>query len=138
MAPRLLRLTCLEASCLLICATALIAEPQPADVLVTRQLAARAHLAIGDVVTLATDAEGTRAARFRVAGIYEPTPDPMRFTAERMEARMHLPDVIALTADPHDPAAAESVDAINVRLVNPAEAPRFRADLRTIANTDAA
>src|SRR5205814_1915200 len=123
MLTRLLRVLCVEAVCLLIGATALRAEPQPADVLVARQLAARAHLGIGDVVTFATDGEGTRTARFRVAGIYEPTPDPMRFTAQRMEARMHLPDVIALTADPHDPAAAESVDAINVRLVNPAEAP---------------
>ena len=90
----------------LACAIALDAAP---DVLVSRQLAARAHLTVGDTVTLAADANGTRARTFRVAGIYEPTPDPMRFTAERIEGRLHLPDLIALTADPHDPASTESV-----------------------------
>jgi|SRR5436190_3349843 len=108
-------------------------EPQLPDVLVTRQLAARAHLQVGEVVTFATDPEGSRPARFRIAGIYEPTPDPMRFTAARLEARIHLPDLIALTADAHDPAAAESVDAINVRLVSPADRPAFRSDLRARA-----
>ena len=108
-------------------------EPQLPDVLVTRQLAARAELHVGDVVTFASDANGTRAARFRIAGIYEPTPDPMRFTAARMEARMHLPDVIALTADPRDPAAAEAVDAINIRFVDPADRAAFQSDLRARA-----
>jgi putative ABC transport system permease protein len=106
-------------------------EPALPDVLVTRQLAARAHLAVGDVVAFTTDQGGAPATRFRVAGIYEPTPDPMRFTAQRMEARMHLPDLTRMTMDSTDPASAESVDAINVRLVDPAAAQAFRLDVRT-------
>jgi len=114
----------------LACAIALDAAP---DVLVSRQLAARAHLTVGDTVTLAADANGARARTFRVAGIYEPTPDPMRFTAERIEGRLHLPDLIALTADPHDPASAESVNAINVTLAPGIDTRRFIADLASQA-----
>src|SRR5437763_9022684 len=77
--------------------------PAPAPVLLSRQLAERAHVAVGDIVTLAVDAKGTAGRAVRIVGIYEPTPDPMRFTAERLEARMHLPDFIDLTTDPHDP-----------------------------------
>jgi predicted lysophospholipase L1 biosynthesis ABC-type transport system permease subunit len=112
------------------CAIALDAAP---DVLVSRQLAARAHLTVGETVTLAADADGARARTFRVAGIYEPTPDPMRFTAQRIEGRMHLPDLIALTADPHDPASAESVNTINVALAPGIDARRFIADLASLA-----
>ena len=75
-------------------------DPPVANVLVSRQLAARAHLAVGDAVTLAGDTAGTRAVRFRVAGVYEPTPDPMRFNVERLEVRLHLDDLMSLTADP--------------------------------------
>jgi len=90
-----------------------------AVVLVSRQLAARAHLSVGDAITLAADPAGTRAVRFRVAGVYEPTPDPMRFNVERLEVRLHLGDLIGLTADRADPSSAEAVSAINVRLDNP-------------------
>jgi hypothetical protein len=38
---------------------------------------------------------------------------------------MHLPDLIAMTADPADPASAESLTAINVHLVNPRDADQF-------------
>jgi len=112
------------------CAIALDAAP---DVLVSRQLAARAHLTVGDTVTLAADANGARARTFRVAGIYEPTPDPMRFTAERIEGRLHLPDLIALTADPQDPASTESVNTINVALAPGIDTRRFIADLASQA-----
>jgi ABC-type lipoprotein release transport system permease subunit len=122
---------------LLVCVLGLAASPsaQPtttdaAPVLLSRQLATRIHAAVGDVVTIATDAEGSGGRAFRVAGIYEPTPDPMRFTAQRLEARLHLPDLVALTADPNDGASADTVDAINIRLVNPADGERFTADLR--------
>ena len=112
------------------CAIALDAAP---DVLVSRQLAARAHLTVGEDVTLAADADGTRARTFRVAGIYEPTPDPMRFTAERIEGRLHLPDLIALTGDAHDPASAELVNTINVALAPGIDARRFIAVLSSQA-----
>lgn len=111
---------------------ALTATP---DVLVSRQLAARAHLQVGDTITLAAEPQGGRTATFRVAGVYEPTPDPMRFTMERIEARLHLPDLIALAADPADPAAVESVGGINVALADPSDASRFASDLASGAPT---
>ena len=99
------------------------------DILISRQLATRAHLRVGDTVTLAADANGTRAATFRVAGVYEPTPDPMRFTAQRIEGRMHLPELLAMVADPDDPASTESVGAINVLLARGTDSRRFVTDL---------
>jgi len=101
----------------------------PAAILVSRQLAARAQIAVGDVVTLAADPEGVRRAAFRVSGVYEPTPDPMRFTAPRIEARMHLPDLIDLVADPADPGSPESISSLNVRLADPGEARAFASEL---------
>jgi len=101
----------------------------PAPVLLSRQLLGRAHASVGDVITLATDASGTGARTFRIVGVYEPTPDPMRFTAERLEARLHLPDLIDLTADPADVGAADTVNTINVRLADTADAPKFDADV---------
>jgi ABC-type lipoprotein release transport system permease subunit len=98
-------------------------------ILISRQLAAKAHLRVGDEITLATDPQGGHRATFRVTGVYEPTPDPMRFTAERIEARLHLPDLLALAADPRDPGAAESAGAINVALADPSEARRFARDV---------
>src|SRR5207247_5416511 len=38
--------------------------------------------------------------------------------------------LVRLTADPRDPGDQESVTAINVRLVNPAEAGQFRVEIR--------
>ena len=98
-------------------------------ILVSRQLAAQEHLRDGDTVTLAADAAGSGSRLFRIAGTYEPTPDPMRFTARRIEARMHLPDLIAMTAEPWDPGSAESVTAINVRLSDPQRAAAFSSAL---------
>jgi len=89
------------------------------DVLVSRQLLVKAHLSVGDVVTLAGDASGARARRFRVAGVYEPTPDPMKFNVERIEARLHLDDLLGLIADPSDLESADTVSAINVVLGSP-------------------
>jgi putative ABC transport system permease protein len=97
--------------------------------LVSRQLAEQASLHVGDTVTLAADADGTGARQFRVAGTYEPTPDPMRFTSRRLEARLHLPDLQEMTTRPEDPASAESVRAMNVRLVNPNDADAFATAL---------
>jgi ABC-type lipoprotein release transport system permease subunit len=99
------------------------------DVLVSRQLAAKASLRVGDTVTFAIDATGAGAMRFRVAGTYEPTPDPVRFTSPRIEARLHLPDLQAITASRDDPASGESVHAMNVRLVDPSDAGAFATAL---------
>jgi putative ABC transport system permease protein len=91
-------------------------RPSCPEVLLSRQLAQQEHIRIGDLVTLAVDAEGTKATQFRVVGIYEPTPDPRKFPARRLEARLHLPDLMALTVDPADPDSTESVSAVNVAL----------------------
>ena len=84
------------------------------DVLLSRQLLEAEGLHVGDVVSLSTESSGANARRFRIAGQYEPTPDPMRLGATRYEARLHLPDLIALEAQPSNPLDAETVDAINV------------------------
>jgi putative ABC transport system permease protein len=95
------------------------------QILLSRQLAEQASLQVGDTVTVAAEASGAGAKQFRVAGIYEPTPDPMRFTSRRIEARLHLPDLLAMTATAGDPASAESVRAMNVKLVDPKDADGF-------------
>ena len=110
----------------------MLAASAPPDVLLSRQLMAKAHLEVGDVVTLAGDSAGTRARQFRVAGVYEPTPDPMKFNVERIEARLHLDDLLGLTSDPSDPSTADAVSTINVRLDhagNPATARTFARSL---------
>jgi ABC-type lipoprotein release transport system permease subunit len=120
------------AACLIALAIPAATAPAASDlpaILVSRQLAEHEHLHAGDTVTLALDARGSGPQQFRVDGTYEPTPDPMRFTARRLEARMHLPDLMAMTSDVADPAAAESITAINVRLANPQEAARFSSAL---------
>jgi ABC-type lipoprotein release transport system permease subunit len=109
------------------------ADESPPGVLLSRQLVEQEHIRIGDVVTLALDARGDRATRFRVAGVYEPTPDPKKFPAKRLEARLHLPDLITLTADRNDPLSAESVSAVNLALVDPQEAARVVRVLETRA-----
>jgi putative ABC transport system permease protein len=128
----MLRLLLLAAGAL-VAPLALVAQPRPADeppaVLVSRQLLEAERLAVGDLIQLSGDPSGRAPRTFRIAGTYEPTPDPMRLTAERLEARLHLPDLVALTADPGDPLAAESVGAINVALADPREADRFARDL---------
>jgi ABC-type lipoprotein release transport system permease subunit len=113
----------------MLAAAAAVLASEPPAILISRQLAARVRLAVGDVVTLAADPQGGRRAAFRVAGIYEPTPDPMRFTAPRIEARLHLPDLIDLVADPADPGSRESVTSLNVRLANPDDARAFASEL---------
>ncbi len=94
------------------------ARAQPADdiptILVSRQLREAQGLAIGDVVSLSADPTGAHPRRFRIAGSYEPMPNPMLLGAARHEVRLHLPDLMALTSDEANPLASESVDAINV------------------------
>ena len=105
------------------------APPPPPDILVSRQLLASLRLAVGDVVALSSDPSGTGARRFRIAGVYEPVPDPARLGAPPLEVRLHLPDLVALTADAADPLAAEAVQAINVKLVDPGDATAFAREL---------
>src|SRR5262245_59621774 len=95
------------------------ATAEPPAILVTRQLAEAERLSVGDVVALSDDPTGKDPRSFRIAAIYEPTPDPMRLVAKRYEARLHLPDMAAFTGEP------ESVTSINVALKDPADAAAF-------------
>jgi putative ABC transport system permease protein len=110
-------------------ATAASAQERPNDILISRQLAAERGLAIGSIVQLATDAVGTGARQFRVAGIYEPTPDPARLGTVPREVRMHLPDLLDLTRPPGMPMGSEYIADINVALVDPADAAAFSRDV---------
>jgi ABC-type lipoprotein release transport system permease subunit len=101
----------------------------PPSILISRQLAESRTLRIGDVVQLSADPSGSQARSFRIAGVYEPTPDPMRFAQQRLEARLHLPDLLALTADPSDPSAADSITSINVALEQPSDGGAFSRDV---------
>ena len=103
------------------------AMPAIPGLLVSRQLMKQAGLHVGDVVTLATTPTGTRATLFKIVDGYEPTPDPMHFTAKRLEVRLHLPDLLALTSDPTDPQSSESVTALNVALTSPQDAGAVRS-----------
>jgi ABC-type lipoprotein release transport system permease subunit len=101
----------------------------PPSILISRQLAESRGLRIGDNVLLSADRSGNTARPFRITGVYEPTPDPMRFAQQRLEARLHLPDLLTLTADRSDPSAAESITSINVALENRSDAGAFSRDV---------
>lgn len=107
------------------------ATPRDAEpgILVSRQLAEGRGLRVGHVVRLATDPAGRDARSYRIDGIYEPVPDPMRFAQPRLEVRLHLPDLLALTTPADDPDAREAVTSINVALENPAGASDFASDV---------
>ncbi len=104
-------------------------ENGPASILISRQLAETEQIRVGQVVRLSPDSDGTRAQEFRVAGIFEPTPDPMRLGAVLRKVRMHLPDLLDLLRDPAMPAGTEPVDGINVQLTNATDAEAFSRDL---------
>ena len=106
------------------------AEQLP-TILISRQLAAAEGLRVGDTVALSSKSDGTAPRRFRIAGLYEPVADPMRLAAKRHEARLHLPDLLSLTADLSDPLSSESVTAINVKLTDPRDADAFARDVST-------
>jgi FtsX-like permease family protein len=103
-------------------------RPAP-DILLTRQLMEARGLHVGDTVRLGTEPNGGVVAPFRIAGAYEPAPDPMRFAQPRFEARLHLPDLIDLTAEPGDPGALETVSAVNVTLAAGVDPARFARDV---------
>lgn len=94
-------------------------------VAVSRQLRDAQGLSVGEIVSLSMDPSGAGARPFRVVGAYEPMPDPMRLGATRHEVRLHLPDLIAMSAEKStrhtaaDPLDLETVDAINVLVADP-------------------
>jgi hypothetical protein len=79
------------------------AQPDPAPtILISRQLASAANLGVNDTIVLSADPDGTNGRRFRIVGTYEPTPDPMRLAVQRLEARLHLSDLMTLGAELRD------------------------------------
>ena len=112
-------------------AVALQAAADVPSILISRQLSETEHLRVGDLVKLGTSADGSGAVQqFRIAGIYEPTPDPARLGAVIREVQMHLPDLLNLTRAPDTPAGSEYVQSINVALVNGADAYAFSRDVQ--------
>jgi putative ABC transport system permease protein len=104
-------------------------EDSPADILVSRQLAAAEGLNVGQIVTLARGPGGTGGRAFRIAGTYEPTPDPVRLGMVPREVRLHLPDLLALTRDPQTPAGTEIIEGISIALRSREDPVRFARDL---------
>ncbi|HEX5473493.1 MAG TPA: FtsX-like permease family protein [Vicinamibacterales bacterium] len=106
-----------------------VAEESPPAILISRQLAERRHLHAGDAVRLGSDPSGRGARPFRIAGIYEPTPDPMHFAQAPLEARLHLPDLLALTGASAHADGPDAVTSINVALIDPAGAGEFAREV---------
>ena len=100
------------------------------SVLISRQLSETEHLSIGDVIRLSATDDGAGVRQFRVAGIYEPTPDPARLGAVIREAQLHLSDLLELTRKPGAASGSEHVQTINVALVDPNDADAFSRDVR--------
>lgn len=101
----------------------------PPDILISRQLAESEHLSVGSVVMLAIDPAGDRAREFRIAGIYEPTPNPSRLGVVQREVRLHLPDLLGLTRPAGGIPGTEYVSSINVALTDPNDAAAFANDV---------
>jgi len=99
------------------------------SILVSRQLAEDEGLAVGDRVELSTTPQGDSPQPFRIAGIYEPTPNPLRLGVAQHAVRLHLPDLLALTRAAGTPAGTEHVESINIALVDPAAAREFAAEV---------
>lgn len=110
-------------------AGAQVADPTaPSEILISRQLAEAERLQVGTLVTLGTSADGS-GRRFRVAGIYEPTPDPQRLGSVPRKVRLHLPDLLDLTRPAETPAGTEAIDGVNVTLRDAGEAEAFSKDV---------
>jgi putative ABC transport system permease protein len=104
-------------------------SPSPPPILVSRQLAEAAGVTPGQVVRLSPDAEGRQARPFRIAGVYEPTPNPARLGSVPREVRLHLPDLLDLTGASETADRGDGVDSVNIRLSDPADANAFARDL---------
>ena len=113
-----------------VAATTLHAADTLPSILISRQLSETEHIAVGDVVRLGMRSDGAAAQRFRVSGLYEPTPDPARLGAVIREVQLHLPDLLNLTREAGMPAGSEYVQTINVALVDPADAAAFSRDVQ--------
>ena len=108
------------------------AEEAP-RVLVSRPLAEEKGLRVGDRITLSADPRGSASVTAEIVGVYEPVPDPLRISQRRLEVRLHLDDLLALTGDADDPQRLETVDTIHVKLHDPSRAHAFETEVTTRA-----
>ena len=106
------------------------AEDKLPSVLISRQLSEGEHLSVGDVIHVSASDDGRNVQQFRVAGVYEPTPDPARLGAVIREVQLHLPDLLNVTRGPATPSGSEYVQTINVALVDPNDAEAFSREVR--------
>jgi len=122
-------LLAIAATCLLFALPARAQTGPLPDVLVSRHLAESEGLRVGDLVELSGGDSQSDTRSFRVAGIYEPTPDPARLGVAPKEVRLHLPELLDLTRSPDTPAGTEPVDGINVTLNDEADTDAFVRDV---------
>ena len=116
----MLRVMIRVAAGLLLALTPALASSPP-EILVSRQLLEARGLAVGQVVRLSAAPDGSGAREFRVAGTYEPVADPLLLNQTRFEVRLHLPDLLDMTATGADPLDRETVSRINVELAETAD-----------------
>jgi putative ABC transport system permease protein len=113
-----------------IASATVVADDRLPSVLISRQLSETEHLSVGDVIRLSASEDGANVQPFRIAGVYETTPDPARLGAVIREVQLHLPDLLNLTREPSTPSGGEYVQTINVALVDPNDARAFSRDVR--------
>ena len=99
------------------------------SILISRQLAEASGLRPGSIARLSAKPHDSNGRDAKIAGIYEPVPDPSRLNASKHEVRLHLPDLLAMTADAREPLAIENVDAITIALSAGADPRLFSREL---------
>jgi putative ABC transport system permease protein len=142
-APAVIAIALAVASGALVPSSVALPPEQPAateasvpDVAVSRQLRESLGLSVGEIISLSREASGAGARQFRVVGVYEPMPDPLRLGATRHEVRLHLPDLITMPAQAStgdaagpDPLDSETVDAINLLMTDGARGQALAREL---------
>lgn len=96
--------------------------PSGLEVLVERPWGERSGLAVGDVLAVSRDGEGAGCPA-RVAGLFEPAPDPTRLTLDRPQLLFRLPDLTDLLG------RSDWVDRFSVRLAPGADPDRVAREL---------
>jgi len=99
--------------------------PPDLEVLVERPWAENAGLVTGDEVALRATAD-SGACTARVAGLFEPPPDPSRLTVERPRVLFHLPQLAELSG------RANEVDQFTIGLTPGVDASRVAARLEPL------
>jgi ABC-type antimicrobial peptide transport system permease subunit len=117
----ILRAGCLASTALVLLAATLSVAASTGEVesrgeiLVSRPLAEELELSAGDLLEVTGRQPGADPGQYRIVGVYEPVPDPIKLTRKRFEIRMHLQDLLDRTgAAP----GGRSVPFINIGLTD--------------------